>query len=203
MKNTQKATRRQRLKEDTKKVILHAAYALFAEKGYAQTTMRALAIRAGVGLGTIFTHFPDKPSLLVAAYEEDLGKIITEAFESLPGSGIKAQLLYITKNIYGFYAADPLFSRDLIKEALFLKGEHGKILDNQLMVFLEEITRLFKQAVGRGELHAERNVREDALAFGAFYFAGLIMGLKHPGFDIENQLKFVEIMLDNYLFREK
>jgi AcrR family transcriptional regulator len=173
---------------------------LFAEKGYAQTTMRGLATKAGVGLGTIFKHFPDKPSLLVAAYQEDLGKILVDAFQSLPEAGIRKQLLHITKNIYGFYANNPSFSKDLIKEALFLKGEHGELLDNQLMVFLQEISKLFDKAVKNGELPLGRNVHNDALAFGAFYFAGLIMGLKNSEFNTEEQLEFVETMLENYLF---
>ena len=50
---TLKKTHRQRQKEDTKDLILNAAYKLFAERGYADTTMRLLAKEAGVGLGTI------------------------------------------------------------------------------------------------------------------------------------------------------
>lgn len=198
----QKTTRRQLQKEDTRRVILNAAYELFAEKGYTETTMRTLASRAGVGLGTIFKHFPDKPSLLVAAYQEDLGKIILEAFKAIPESGIKEQLLHITRKIYDFYANDPKFSRTLIKEALFLKGEHGEILDNQLMAFLKEISELFKKAVKNGELPKETNAQEGTLAFGAFYFAGLIMGLKQSIFNTKEQLKFVEAMIDNHFFRK-
>ena len=43
-------THRQRQKEDTKDLILRTAYKLFAERGYADTTMRSLAKEAGVGL---------------------------------------------------------------------------------------------------------------------------------------------------------
>lgn len=201
MNTQQKSTRRQQQKEDTRRVILDAAYVLFGKKGYAQTTMRTLARRAGVGLGTIFKHFPDKPSLLVTAYQEDVGRIIVKGFRSLPETGIKEQLLHITKSIYGFYAADPSFSRDLIKEALFLKGEHGEILDNQLMAFLKQIAELLKRAVENGALPADTNVHEGALAFGAFYFAGLIMGLKESTFNTQKQLQFVEAMIDNHFSR--
>ena len=96
-------THRQRQKENTKELILNTAYKLFAEKGYANTTMRFLAKEAGVGLGTIFKHFPDKPSLLVEAYKGDLGSIIIEAFKTIPESGIKNQLLHVTRYIYTFY----------------------------------------------------------------------------------------------------
>jgi len=197
----QKPTRRQIQKEDTRRIIQDTAYTLFAERGYTETTMRTLADHAGVGLGTIFKHFPDKPSLLVAAFQEDLGRIIHEAFQALPKSGIKEQLLHITQNIYGFYASNPEFSRTLIKEALFLKGEHGQILDRQLTAFLNAISELLKTAVENGELPIETDTHQGALAFGSFYFAGLVMGLKKPVFDVEEQLIVVGALIHNHFIR--
>jgi AcrR family transcriptional regulator len=196
-----KPTRRQVQKEDTRRIIQETAYNLFAERGYAETTMRILADRAGVGLGTIFKHFPDKPSLLVAAFQEDLGGIIHDAFQALPETGIKAQLLHITKNIYAFYASNIEFSRTLLKETLFLKGEHGQVLDRQLSAFLDAISALLKTAVANGELPIETDAYEGALAFGSFYFAGLIMGLKKPVFDVERQLKVVDALIDNHFIK--
>ena len=194
----QRPTRRQVQKEDTRRLIQNTAYTLFAERGYTETTMRTIANHAGVGLGTIFKHFPDKPSLLVAAFQEDLGRVIHEAFQALPESGIKEQLLHITRNIYGFYASNPEFSRTLIKETLFLKGEHGQILDRQLSAFLNAISELLKTAVENGELPIETDTREGALAFGSFYFAGLVMGLKKPVFDVEKQLIVVGALIDSH-----
>ena len=199
----QKPTRRQVQKEDTRRIIQNTAYTLFAERGYAETTMRILADRAGVGLGTIFKHFPDKPSLLVAAFQEDLARIIHEAFQALPESGIKAQLLHITRNIYAFYASNLEFSRTLIKETLFLKGEHGKVLDRQLLAFMDAISALLKRAVEKGELPIETDAYEGALAFGSFYFAGLVMGLKKAVFDVEEQLKVVDVLIDNHFIKTK
>jgi AcrR family transcriptional regulator len=197
----QKPTRRQVQKEDTRRIIQDTAYALFAERGYTETTMRILAEHAGVGLGTIFKHFPDKPSLLVAAFQEDLGQITHDAFQALPESGIKEQLLYITRNIYAFYASNPEFSRTLIKETLFLEGEHGQILDRQLTEFLNAISELLRTAAENGELPIETDTHEGARAFGSFYFAGLIMGLKNPVFDVEEQLSFVKALIDHHFIR--
>ena len=197
----QKRTRRQVQKEDTRRIIQNTAYTLFAERGYTETTMRTLADHAGVGLGTIFKHFPDKPSLLVAAFQEDLGRIFHEAFQALPKSGIRGQLLHITQNIYAFYASNPEFSRTLIKEALFLKGEHGQILDRQLTAFLNAISELLKTAVEDGELPIETDTHEGALAFGSFYFAGLFMGLRKPVFDVEEQLMLVAALIDSHFIR--
>jgi AcrR family transcriptional regulator len=196
-------TRRQKAKQETRRIILRNAYTLFGEKGYAKATMRELAAKAGVGLGTIFQHFPDKPSLLAAAYQEDLGKIIQKAFEDLPETGLKEQLLHITRRIYEFYAADPEFSRTLVKEALFLGGEHGAALDSQLTAFLDDVTRLFEKALERGELPKRTHPHQGALAYGSFYFSALVMGLKQPAFDTEEQLQLVETLVDNHFFPQK
>ncbi|MBI5583942.1 MAG: TetR/AcrR family transcriptional regulator [Deltaproteobacteria bacterium] len=195
-------SRRQLQKEDTRRIIREAAYRLFAEEGYEQTTMRALAQKAGVGLGTIFKHFPDKPSLLVAAFQEDLGRVVQEAFRTRPKKGLGRQLLHLTEKIYDFYGNHPRFSRTLVKEGLFLEGGYGQILDTQLLTFLQDVAELIRQAVENGELSAETNPVEGALVFGSFYFSGLVMGLKQPVFDVRAQVKLVGTLLDGYLIRK-
>ena len=195
---TLKKTHRQRQKEDTKDLILNAAYKLFAERGYADTTMRLLAKEAGVGLGTIFKHFPDKPSLLVEAYQGDLGTIIIEAFKTIPDAGIKNQLLHITKQIYRYYANNPEFSRTLIKESLFLEGEYGKILDAQLKSFLESISELISAAVKRCELSQDTDVFESTQAYASLYFSLLVPALKKQKFDVEEEIVVMEYILGKY-----
>ncbi len=200
MTKKQKISHRQAQKEDTKRIILDSAYLLFAEKGYAKTTMRSLAEQAGVGLGTIFKHFPDKPSLLAAAFQEDLSKIIQNSFNSLPKSGLKNQLLHITKSIYAFYADNPRLSRTLLKEILFLEGEHGEILDNQVLLLLEEISDLIEKAIKNGEPVIDISPHDGALAFWSFYFMVLLIGLKQPSFNIDSQLQMLETLVDNHFY---
>lgn len=192
-------THRQRQKEKTKELILNMAYKLFAEKGYGDTTMRLLAKESGVGLGTIFKHFPDKPSLLVEAYQSDLGGIVTKAFKTIPESGIKKQLLHVTRYLYRFYAANPAFSRTLIKESLFLSGTHGKILDEQLNTFLKTISELISSAVMRGELTPETDVFAVTQIYGSLYFSMLTMALKKPEFVVEEEIERIGNMLGKFL----
>jgi AcrR family transcriptional regulator len=199
MPNGEKTTHRQRQKENTRVLILNTAYKLFAEEGYANTTMRLLAKKAGVGLGTICKHFPDKPSLLVDAYQDDLGGIIIEAFRTIPKTGVRNQLSHITKYIYTFYAADPEFSKNLIKESLFLGGKYGRILDSQLQTFLEKISELILLAVDRCELAPETDVFDLTQTYGAFYFSVLIMALKKADFDAEEEAERVCRMLEKNL----
>lgn len=191
-------TYRQRQKENTKELILNTAYKLFAQRGYANTTMRLLAKEAGVGLGTIFKHFPDKPSLLVEAYQGDLGTIIIEAFKTIPESGIRNQLLHITRQIYKYYANNYEFSKTLIKESLFLEGKHGKILDEQLRSFLNSISELISAAVKGCELPQDTDVIGSTQAYGSFYFSVLVMALKKQKFDVEGEIELMDRLLGMY-----
>src|SRR5581483_5639777 len=59
--------------------ILDAAKELFAERGLS-VTLHDIAARAGVGVGTIYRHFPDKKPLIDAIFEEHLADT-TAVFE--------------------------------------------------------------------------------------------------------------------------
>ena len=54
--------------EQTRALILQTALDLFREKGYEETTMRAIAQRAGVALGNAYYYFRSKEHLIQAFY---------------------------------------------------------------------------------------------------------------------------------------
>jgi AcrR family transcriptional regulator len=58
--------------------VLAAAEAVFAERGSSAST-EEIARRAGVGIGTVFRHFPTKESLLEAVLNGLLGRLAEEA----------------------------------------------------------------------------------------------------------------------------
>jgi AcrR family transcriptional regulator len=49
--------------EHTRQEIIESAYSLFLEQGYAATSMRQIAKRAGLALGGIYNHFPRKETI--------------------------------------------------------------------------------------------------------------------------------------------
>ncbi|EKP95862.1 TetR/AcrR family transcriptional regulator [Thermaerobacter subterraneus] len=55
--------------------IRRAAAGLFLEQGYHATGLRQVAAAAGVAVGTVYAHFPDKPSLLRAVLEEQAARL--------------------------------------------------------------------------------------------------------------------------------
>jgi AcrR family transcriptional regulator len=59
--------RQERRKRRTRQAIQSAALALFAERGYRETTINDIAERADVAPRTVTVHFPAKEELLLAA----------------------------------------------------------------------------------------------------------------------------------------
>src|SRR5918911_45113 len=66
--------------------LLAAATAAFAEEGE-DVALESVAVRAGVGIGTLYRHFPNRDALVVAAYQHEVDALCAAAAElvaSLP-----------------------------------------------------------------------------------------------------------------------
>jgi AcrR family transcriptional regulator len=57
--------------EQTKQLILETALRLFRERGYAETTMRAIAKEAGVAVGNAYYYFDSKEHLIQGFYDRN------------------------------------------------------------------------------------------------------------------------------------
>lgn len=65
--------------EQTRALILETAMQLFLERGYEETTMRAIAERAGVALGSAYYYFRSKEQLIQAFYSRTHQEHVAEA----------------------------------------------------------------------------------------------------------------------------
>src|SRR5713226_3476381 len=68
-------SRRQRRSADIRERLFGAALQLFAQKGFAETTVEDITEAADVGKGTFFNYFPTKEHILMAFGEMQLGKL--------------------------------------------------------------------------------------------------------------------------------
>ena len=67
--------------DETRQRILRAASQVFAEKGYARATTRALAAAAGINEVTLFRHFGNKQNLFAAVIDEYAASSMTASME--------------------------------------------------------------------------------------------------------------------------
>ena len=192
-------TRREKAKSETRRIILEAAYRLFEEVGYEKATMRALAAKAGVGIGTIFQHFTNKPALLVATFDEDMRPMVESAVASIPAAGLKDQLRHLIRHVFEYYARRVRLSRVLLREIIFMEGDGAdriKQLENE---YIETMAGIFTDAAKRGEIKESVNITDTVTAFWAYYSHTLIEGLNSEAFDIDRQLEKMDRLVDQLL----
>ena len=65
-----------------REALLQAAAELFAEEG-TEVSLEAVAARAGVGIGTLYRNFPNRDSLVEAAYRTEVAHLCDAASELL------------------------------------------------------------------------------------------------------------------------
>lgn len=99
MKSSSKSRKTKTVKgEQTKVLILNTALELLHERGYENTTMRAIAEKAGVSLGNAYHYFGSKDHLIQAFYHrlhEDHLRTALPALER--ESSLKARLLSVMR----------------------------------------------------------------------------------------------------------
>jgi len=70
---------REELRQRRRDMILEAAAAVFAEKGYQRATMKEVAARAGIAPGTIYLYFKNKRDLLLAIADRLIAQPVDQA----------------------------------------------------------------------------------------------------------------------------
>src|ERR1035438_7432335 len=73
--------------------LLSAASATFAEHSADDASLEEIARRAGVGIGTLYRHFPNRQALLEAVYRDQAEALHAGALELLnsPSPGERAR----------------------------------------------------------------------------------------------------------------
>lgn len=190
--------RRERQKAETYELILESARVLFEKQGFKKTTIRAVAIHAEIGLGTIYKHFDNKISLLAAAFHSDLVRLFNEAIESVPVEAqVKDQLIYVAGFNYRYYTSRPKLSREYLSQIIFVEGEWADKIEQFEQMYIEKVTKLVKAAKTKGELGEDKDCRLVTLCFIADYFLVLMdLFIKGKSNDPEKMLSFLRKLID-------
>jgi AcrR family transcriptional regulator len=138
---------RERNKLDKLRRIKDAASELFVRKGYDDTTTREIAVRAGVGLGTIFVYAATKRDLLFLIVNDDLQRVVEKAAATLrPDRPMLDNLLRAFQAHYRYFAQEPALSRLALREMSFYATgpEAKKFLKTRerLIALIAEIVRI-------------------------------------------------------------
>jgi AcrR family transcriptional regulator len=102
---------RERNKVERRRRIMRAAFELFAEKGFDETTTRAIAKRAGVAVGTIFLYAQDKMDLCLLSIHGEIETLNEQAEADDQGGVLIERLTRFFRPRYKFWSKHPKLSR--------------------------------------------------------------------------------------------
>lgn len=78
--------------EDTKQRLVEAAYDLFVDRGFSDTTVAQIADRAGTTSRTFFRHFPDKEEVLFSE-DDELLPLLVGSIERSSGAADSGEMM--------------------------------------------------------------------------------------------------------------
>jgi AcrR family transcriptional regulator len=189
---------RTRRRTDTRQKLFEAAVDLIAERGYAETTVDDIALRAGVAKGTVYYNFPSKPKLFEELLRHGIGLLTDEfrrAVEGLPpreavGALIRAQLEYIQR-----YRA---FAQLLLSEMWRTNREWRQTLHLLREEAIAVIAQVLQAGVDDGEFPADLDVR---VASSALFGVGLVVAVDWLVFTPQRPVAEVEQALHGIVRR--
>jgi AcrR family transcriptional regulator len=111
---------REKNKIDKLRRIKEAARDLFLSKGFDDATTREIALRAGVGIGTVFIYADNKRDLLFLVANDELEETTNKAEASVRDHAPCLQnLLTVFRHHYEFFGRQPELSRLMLREMTF------------------------------------------------------------------------------------
>lgn len=152
---------------NTKGRIINAAWKLFYEQGYEDTTIEDIVYESGTSKGSFYHYFSGKDALL-----SSLTYLFDERYEALSENWTEedsiTRLLKLNHEIFLFIentVSIDLLSR-LLSSQLITSGEKH-LLDTD-RVYYKLIRRIISEGVERGELRSDISVKELTKAFALF-----------------------------------
>lgn len=156
------SSRRREQARETRRAILDAARDLFLDRGYAETTVPAIAAAAGVSVETIYKAFANKVGLIKAVFDvaivgddEPIPMLERDLVRRIRAEPDPRRKLWI----YGEHlaAAGPRASalQLLVRGAAVSDREAARMWDRMLIERLTGMTHFAR------ELHEEGNLRTD------------------------------------------
>lgn len=127
---------------DKHDLILDAAIAVFAEKGFHHARISDVARRANVADGTIYLYFRNKDDLLLSIFEEKMGVLLAGLREALDGltdpfERVRAFARYHFRQVQEHHALAEVLQIELRLSNKFLKEYRPEKLWEYLGVFAD------------------------------------------------------------------
>lgn len=166
---------RERNKARKLQKISRAARTLFVRRGYDATTLRQIAAKADVGLGTLFSYATDKRDLLFLIINDDIEAMNARAFAEAPREvPLLDRLTGIFRRFFEFFGQQPNLSRIILKELTFYSaGPQAQRFQNGRTQVLARLAEIVAEAQRTGEIGSVEDPHEIADTVFSIYAAAI------------------------------
>lgn len=167
--------RRQRRSAEIRERLFRAALALFAKKGFAETTIEDITEAADVGKGTFFNYFPSKDHILIAFGEMQLAKLEAAIAEvRRTNEPIPQFMRSLGTRMTQEPARNPEIMRALLQAYLSTTRVREAMLDLQKRVQALH-TQMIRLGQEQGEIRSDLPAEEIAYAFRQTIFGTVLI----------------------------
>jgi AcrR family transcriptional regulator len=192
---------REKNKIDKLRRIKEAAQELFLSKGFDDTTTREIAVRAEVGIGTIFMYANNKRDLVFLVANDELADIADKAEASIREDASCLQnLLAVFRHHYEFFGRRPELSRLMLREMIFY--DTGRQAD-RFLATRDQLIRLaasiIKQAAERGMVRTSEDTSLAGWVAFSIYGAELRRWLMTKNPEVEKGMAELRRALELFL----
>jgi len=189
---------RERHKVDKLNRIANATLELFAENGYEGTTLRAIASRADVALGTLSLYAEDKRDLIVMLFNKSIPPLMDKARDTIaPNTPLVEGVVNYFEPFYRAYAKEVTLYR-LILSQLYNRptSAHAQEHDRIRERIMRHLTTLIQNARDTGEIDDTGHIELQARSIFYLYFATVRLWLVDEAPKPKMGLKDLEAVIE-------
>jgi AcrR family transcriptional regulator len=163
--------------------LLAAATQAFAEKG-AEAPLEDIAKRAGVGIGTLYRHFPTRLDLQEAVYRTQVSVVCAQGAELAgspdPGEAFAGWLRALASYL--------VTKRGLASALIAAKGKDSEVISTCSQIMRETAGRLLERAQEAGAVRADLTTKDVMMLVH-----GMVVATEHSP---ENADRMLSLTLD-------
>ena len=180
--------RRERHRSETRERLFRAALRLFAEKGFAETSVEDITNDADVGKGTFFNYFPSKDHILIAFGDMQIGKLRMLVEESRRANESIPEILQkMSVRLTEEPGRNPEIVRLILLANLSSKSVRAEMRNKQAeaRLLLRELMEIGQR---RGDVRSDRSSDDIAHAFRQLVFGTLLMWSLDPNVPLKSRI---------------
>jgi AcrR family transcriptional regulator len=170
--------------------LLSAAAAAFAEHGADDVSLEEIARRAGVGIGTLYRHFPARQALLEAVYKDQVDGLDALAAKLITSERPGAALAEWLRAFLAFGRT----KRSLSSALIATLGKQSELLSACSVILRSRTEELLERAQEAGEARADVKAA-DILRLSH----GLIMATEAAPADAGQSERMIALVIDGLL----